>query len=61
MAVEVIARAAVFRFTVGGSPSCGAVEPPLRKAAWTLCDSEEAKYKKQQNIQKEFVHLHFLK
>jgi hypothetical protein len=36
MAAEVIFQAAVFWFTVGGSPKGSAVEPPLRKAAGTL-------------------------
>jgi hypothetical protein len=36
MAADVIVQVVVFVITVGRSPCGGAVEPPLRKAAWTL-------------------------
>ena len=37
MAAEVFARIVVLGKTVGRNPNFGAVEPPLRKAAGTLC------------------------
>jgi hypothetical protein len=40
MAAEVTTQMAVFRLTFGGSPSGSAVEPPLRKATWTLGASD---------------------
>ena len=39
MAVEVVAQIVVLGITVGRNPNCSAVDPPLRKAAGTLCAS----------------------
>jgi hypothetical protein len=30
--------------TDGGSPSVGGVDPPLRKAAWTLCEMQRKRF-----------------
>ena len=50
MAVEVLARIAVLGITGGCSPNCGAVEPPLRKAAGRYLQADNSALDRVVNI-----------